>query len=890
FSKMWKIFALLVHILLLGFIFRIYFSATIITGLHPQSTHRALGLEPPADRLVVFIIDGFRAESFFQKNCSSLPSIQSILKDQGLAGIARACAPTQSRPGHIAIFGGFNENPAATLTNLHKPSDGFDTVFNRTEATWGWGGRAVIRIFSDLMPNDEAVTFEMYNEEEVMGIYASDAWASERVRQFLDSADNVKTVKNKIPSVFLVHLGDLDLAGHTVRPNTEIYWSTLNNTQTKIGEMYELFERRFKDKRTTYLLTSDHGMTDSGSHGAGSKQEIEVPFVLWGAGIKRVAPTAGETYRINAKGPELPMHDMAQIQLAPLISALIGLPPPMNNMAELPLGYMNVSVEYEAQSLHLNARQLLAQVERQQQMHPRGMMAQMIQKHHRLDKKSIATYYHQFQRQLQKGCVHEAMQTSRDMIRFAFQSLEYYRNYYMIPLIIACLVTYMAWFYYLLAKQRRPSNVSKLEWTSVPNFILLAFELMLGIFLYMENVCWWTSFFLMAPLPLWIFALREAGPDCCCWIESPVLQLIWVVGTAGLLIATTYYRELISLGFVLVVCTNNWRAFTKPTLKVCFWVLVVALLAGFSLLRPQLGYHNKLLLYLSMVLTLLRPLVLNEMHGWRVWLSNGGALGIGAYCVHRVEMQEPICRFLQGIIWCYVLYALISIPYSRTKTSMTRVQLILFNLSTIYTLLCLSYESIFMQVLCAEFMMGLQIHYQSKRLGDSEDDDAESEETQGDQGKAIKPMSTEQYIESGYRYALLILVYTYISNIGIGILPDISSFDPNVARLFVRDQSLLLIGCLTVLKLFIPHVIIMSTMYAFCARARQNVVGIYISLFLICDAMCLYYFVFVQTSGSWTAVRSSLSNLLLVHGLPILFVVFSWVPKQFLSAIPLTAL
>lgn len=894
---MWELSSILLHVLMLGLIFKIYFNSTIIKGLQPQETHRSLGLEPPADRLVVFVADGLRAESFFKNYCESLPSIQKILNHEGLAGIARTCAATQSRTGHIAIFAGFNEDPGVALTSFHKSSEVYDTIFNRSEATWGWGAREVIKIFSNILPSDEDVTFDTYNaNEDIVALYEYDNWAAEQVQQFLSSAENVNIAKSKKPAVFLIHLGDLDVAGHKMRPNSETYLKILNNTQKKIGQMYESFERKFPDKRTTYLLTSGHGMSDSGTHGANSELEIEVPFVLWGAGVNRHGYNPCKTYKNNSNGLELPVHDLEQTQLAPLMSALIGLPPPMNNMAELPLGYMNVSAEYEALSMYLNAKQMLAQFEREQESYPRGLLTKMLRRPRRLDKKAIEKYYTQFARQLQTKCTPKAVQSSRNMTRLAMQNLDYFKNYYRVPLCIACLITYMGWFYYLLAKQRPQCDAPALDWISMPIIVLIAFEVVLGIFLYLEKVSRWTSFFLLIPLVVWVIAWRTAGLTNCCAIKWPVLQVIWIFGCAVFFVATTYRKELVALGFVIIVCVNNWRAISNPTIKVCLWMFIVALLTGFALVQPLMNCHSKILLYLSMMLTLLRPLLLNEVHEWRVWLSNGGVLASGAYCVYCLEIQEPICCFLRAVIWSYVVYAMVSIPYSNTRMPLSRVQLIMFNLSTIYTLLSLSYESIFMQLVCSEYLLGLQIHFESKNIDDSDSENdgenaQELEEPQQVQAdNPIKSLTTELYIESSYRYALLILIYTYFTNTGVNNLPNIGSLDPNITHLFASDPSPLLVGCLTMLKFFIPHFIIVSTMYACCVRARKNSTGIYIALVLICDAIALYFFVFVQKNGSWIGMRSSLSNLLLVHGLPIMFVVFSWVPKQFLSAIPLTML
>ena len=48
-----------------------------------------------------------------------------------------------------------------------------------------------------------------------------------------------------------------------------------------------------KDGRTSYIFTSDHGMTDWGSHGAGLDDETQTPMMAWGAGIRQ--PKKSET-------------------------------------------------------------------------------------------------------------------------------------------------------------------------------------------------------------------------------------------------------------------------------------------------------------------------------------------------------------------------------------------------------------------------------------------------------------------------------------------------------------------------------------------------------------------------------------------------------------------
>lgn len=628
----------------------------------------------------------------------------------------------------------------------------------------------------------------------------------------------------------------------------------------------------------------------SGMYGEDSLFEIEMPFIFWGAGIERIESPFKDIYASKSNNTPMQLQELRQEQLAPLMSALIGMPPPMNNRATLVTGMMNVSQLYEAQSMYLNARQILAQVECVLKQEKRSYIYKWLPRFERLDSRRISQYHEQINNQMQRGCINEAILYSQKIIHLSRECLEYYRVYYHVPLVVACMLTYMGWFFYLLAKQARPANTPKRAWLSIANGILLLMEVFVLLTCFLHHIPKITSFYLLVPLPVWALALREQGTQYSC-MYVPLVQLAWVGGTVILLIATYFFKPLIALGYLIAVCANNGRAFTRaPRIRFWLWVALVVMLTGLTIKRPNFGFNTMILLVLSMLVTILRPLLLNERHSGRVWLSNVGALLLGAYLVHERLCKNEISCVLQGAIWSYLLYAFISIPYSDTRTPRRRVQLILFNLSTVYTLISVTYESIFIQLLCTEFLLGMQVDAEDKHSSDSEEDEGEDEEGEDEEEKPDKSLSPEEHINKIYRFAVLILVYTYLSMIGTGNMLNIGAFDISFTRIFVTDCSTVLIVFLYALKLMIPIIIIVCSLYAFRTYARHNVNGIFISLFLICDVLCLYFFFFVRNHGSWRSVRNSLSQQLIAHSLPMLLAAFSFLPKQLLSAIPLTTL
>lgn len=51
-------------------------------------------------RLVLFVADGLRAESFFRDNCVRTPFLRDIILNEGIHGISHTRVPTESRPGN----------------------------------------------------------------------------------------------------------------------------------------------------------------------------------------------------------------------------------------------------------------------------------------------------------------------------------------------------------------------------------------------------------------------------------------------------------------------------------------------------------------------------------------------------------------------------------------------------------------------------------------------------------------------------------------------------------------------------------------------------------------------------------------------------------------------
>ncbi|XP_030373818.1 GPI ethanolamine phosphate transferase 1-like [Scaptodrosophila lebanonensis] len=879
---MWKIYTFCLHLLLFGSILKVYFNSTLVSGLHPQLTLREQGLEPPADRIVVFLVDGLRAKSFFAKNCTYFPHLQKLFVEQGLVGVAHVALPPRTRPGHLALFGGFYEDHSQVLIKFKEAPGSFDTVFNRSHSAYGWSCDFVTNFLSNSLNGGSPLNFESHNFWEFQ-LGGRTNWTVTKVRSFFNNIEKVKQLQNEKSVVFYAYFGDTDMAGHH---HNESFLEVLGMTDTGISDIYEIFERMFPDGRTSYLMTSDHGMTDWGSHEDSSPDEAQVPFFFWGSGIKREAHNVGQKFVANSDGLELPLHFLDQRELAPLMSALIGLPPPMNNQAVLPLGYMNVSLKYEAYAAYLNALQLLSQVERIMDNHHGGIFNDLLSTFPHLDAKRIKRYRELSEQSLKTGCYVETMAKSQTMARVAVDCLKYYYNFYRRPLIVAIVCSYLGWFYHLLAMQARVCvGIKKRGFKSLPILLLSIGSLIVAGFIFLARIPYLTALYLLLPFIVWILALRERGSHTGVCV-APFLQMLWIGGSAAMIVSTIYESRLISLWYVLVVCVPNMKSFRRPSIKLLTWLLLVGILSMFPVLISSLGTADDRLLYFGMLLVLLRPLVLGQRHDWYVWLINTAVLLMGAYGVYLHSHNETIYYGMHVIAWTYLCFVFLCIPYSNSSGPGSRVDLIFFSLSTLYSLLCLSSELIFLQLLVTEYLVGLSLHADSKEGKQVVDDELEEER----EGNKLAKLTAKDHIRIAYRHASTVLIYVFFSFYGTGNLFSMSSFEPKSARMFLRDFTLHSSIFLIILKLFIPIIILLACIQAFSAYARQYSKLVLISMLLISDVIIIYMFFTVENQGPLLTILRSVNNLKILHSNPLLLIMMFYVAKWLLSVKPLSSL
>lgn len=237
----------------------------------------------------VFVIgvDGLSPDGI--RNAAT-PTIDELWRGGAATFRARAVLPTSSSPNWASMIMGAGPEQHGITSNAWQPDDFvlpsvavdetgyFPTIFSllhRQEpeaeigAIYHWEG------FGRLFSHDH-VSFHTAPKSE-------EATAEEAIRY----------IREKKPRFCFIHFDHVDGAGHTQGHGTPAYYRAIEKADSLIGAILETLETESLIEESLILLTSDHGGIGFG-HGGETPEEIEIPFILYGKGIKKGYPISGQ--------------------------------------------------------------------------------------------------------------------------------------------------------------------------------------------------------------------------------------------------------------------------------------------------------------------------------------------------------------------------------------------------------------------------------------------------------------------------------------------------------------------------------------------------------------------------------------------------------------------
>ncbi|KAM6102049.1 GPI ethanolamine phosphate transferase 1 isoform 1-T2 [Theristicus caerulescens] len=895
---------LLVHCVFLVSIFDIYFSSPLVHGMTPQQTP----LPPPAKRLVLFVADGLRADSLYELNSNGTPQapyLRGILENNGSWGISHTRVPTESRPGHVALIAGFYEDVSAVAKGWKENPVEFDSVFNESKYTWSWGSPDILPMFAKGATGDHVYTFCYAAESEDFGAQDAaklDMWVFDHVKDFFNSSRSNQTLfsaLNEEKVVLFLHLLGIDTNGHAHRPNSREYKENIKKVDEGVKEIASMIDNFYgNDGKTAFILTSDHGMTDWGSHGAGHPSETLTPLIAWGAGVNYPQKVTSQFFEDNFlkewKLENLKRLDVNQADIAPLMASLIGVPFPLNSVGTLPLEYLNNSAHFKAESIFTNAVQILEQFKVKMSQKKETTLSFLFTPFKPLSDSEQINFLKKTRLYIQQQKYNEAVSLCKTLINLALEGLSYYHTYDRLFLGLSIAVGFVGWtIYVILVIIKTHTNLTKTVQTnnkeSTVLFYGFAFVGMIIAFFLLIQTCPWTYYvYCLLPVPVWYAVVRELPviQDLAANLLSlPIHQSIGflLVCTLGIeiLVFSFFYRSTLTIGLLIFagwpVITQLW---VQAKTTALIWTLLCVLLAIFPLM-PVVGREpNVPLVIATGLLTLLfscfslASLCKSENkyrnnEDLKVHFYQMLSIALSTYVVsstHDSLKNKQGLPVLNQIISWMTLVSSSALPLLSPTFLFQRLFSILLSLMSTYLLLSTGYEALFPLVLSG--LMFVWINMEQKALQHY--------------GLSLKPKLAvlnfayatditqfRQLHLDDIRRSFFFVFFIVTAFFGTGNIASVNSFDPASVYCFLTVFSPFVMGGLLLLKVVIPFVLVSCAFEAIQVTTQLSSKSLFLIVLVISDIMALHFFFLVKDYGSWLDIGTSISHYVLVMSLTI---------------------
>ncbi|MBK8946097.1 MAG: alkaline phosphatase family protein [Ignavibacteriae bacterium] len=237
-------------------------------------------LKQISEHFIVIGCDGMSPDGILNANT---PIMKEMMKNGSYTLNARGVLPTVSSPNWASMLMGVGPEQHGITSNDWKKDD-----FNIPSIIYGIDG---------MFPTIFNVLKKQNENYEVGAIYHWDDFGRLFEKQFVDFDKHgntevetknlaVEYIKNKKPNFLFVHFDHVDGAGHEFGHGTENYYKAVEKADYLIGEIINAVTEAGIFENTTFLVTADHGGVGFG-HGGETLEELEIPFILYGNGVKK---------------------------------------------------------------------------------------------------------------------------------------------------------------------------------------------------------------------------------------------------------------------------------------------------------------------------------------------------------------------------------------------------------------------------------------------------------------------------------------------------------------------------------------------------------------------------------------------------------------------------
>ncbi|EFX79080.1 hypothetical protein DAPPUDRAFT_305035 [Daphnia pulex] len=295
---------------------------------------------PKLTKLVLIVIDALRADFIIGENLNSMPFLSKLHHNgQACTYLAHAHTPTVTLPRIKALVTGSVPGFADVIFNLGSPQLDEDNILSQFAAHSHkmvfYGDDTWLKLFPGKFLRSEGTTSFFVNDFKEV---------DDNVTRHLDFE-----LSQTDWSVMILHYLGLDHIGHVSGPRSPLIPQKLK----EMDEVIRKIHQQFSTNDTAIIICGDHGMSDSGSHGGSSKSEVEIPLTFVMEGCQPDPESVSD------------FSNHLQIDLAPTMAVLMGVPIPTNNLGSLLLGVTHdFELKHKLYAAYVNTRNIFLQSER----------------------------------------------------------------------------------------------------------------------------------------------------------------------------------------------------------------------------------------------------------------------------------------------------------------------------------------------------------------------------------------------------------------------------------------------------------------------------------------------------------------------------------------------
>jgi hypothetical protein len=274
------------------------------------------------EHLIIIGVDAMSPDGIINANT---PVLDDLMANGSYTLNARGVLPTSSSTNWASMVSGSGpEQHGVTSNGWERDDHTLPPVIMGTE---------------DIFPTIFSVAREQRPEIEMGAVYAWSGFGRLIERSTLDyditkknddltlkSAINYITEKK--PNLLFIHLDEVDHVGHSLGHKTNHFYDAVEYVDQQIGQIIESTKKAGIFDNTTFIISADHGGIGYG-HGGETEDEIEIPFIVYGKGIKENHLIKKQVYTYDNAATAALLLGLIQPQAwigRPVVSAFKGVP------------------------------------------------------------------------------------------------------------------------------------------------------------------------------------------------------------------------------------------------------------------------------------------------------------------------------------------------------------------------------------------------------------------------------------------------------------------------------------------------------------------------------------------------------------------------------------